>query len=283
LTHLLLLVAVVIWGSTFVASKVCLGAMGPVQLVAGRFLIAAPALFLMARLRGASFRLGDHKKVLLLAVFVFSIHYLLQTWALEFTTAMNGSWLVAVSPLTIALLATLFLREPPPRAAGMILASAGILLLVSKGDMRSLGGLSSVGDVMVLVSTFTWSVFTIITRNPSRKLDPVVVTLVMTLPLAASAFVLPLVLDRWTPWSELGLETSVALVFLGLAGVALAQWFWQWGVAKVGAAQAGVFLYLEPLVTTALAVPYLGEPFTLSTFLGGALVILGVLFARRRA
>jgi drug/metabolite transporter (DMT)-like permease len=140
-----------------------------------------------------------------------------------------------------------------------------------------------VGDVLVLVSTFTWSVFTIITRNQSRSLDPLVVTLLMTVPLAASALVLPLVLDRWTPWSELGFETTIALVFLGLAGVALAQWFWQWGVAKIGAAQAGVFLYLEPLVTTALAVPYLGEPLGVSTVLGGALVILGVFFARRRA
>jgi drug/metabolite transporter (DMT)-like permease len=138
-----------------------------------------------------------------------------------------------------------------------------------------------VGDFMVLASTFTWAVFTIITRNPSRALDPVVVTFVMTVPLAASALVLPLVLDRWTAWSDLGLETLLALLFLGLAGVALAQWFWQRGVAKLGAAQAGLFLYLEPLATTALAVPYLGEPFGPSTAVGGLLVVLGVFLARR--
>jgi len=270
-----------IWGSTFVASKICLGVMSPIQLVAGRFLIAAPALFLVARLRGASFRLGAHKKVLLLAAALFSFHYLLQTWALEFTTATNSGWLITVAPLTIALLAALFLREPAPPAMGILVASLGILLLVSKGDLRSLGTLSSVGDFMVLASTFTWAVFTIITRNPSRSLDPVVVTFVMTVPLAASALVLPLVLDRWTAWSDLGLETSFALVFLGLAGVALAQWFWQRGVAKLGAAQAGLFLYLEPLATTALAVPYLGEPFGPVTAVGGLLVILGVFLARR--
>lgn len=283
MTQLLLLTAVVIWGATFVASKICLGVMSPVQLVAGRFLIAAPALLLVARLRGASFRLGAHKKVLVLAVFIFSFHYLLQAWALEFTTATNSGWLVAVSPLTIALLAALFLREPTPPAAGILLASLGIVLLVSKGDLRSLGALSSMGDFMVLASTFTWAVFTIITRNPSRSLDPVVVTFVMTVPLAASALVLPFVLDRWTAWSELSLQTSLALVFLGLAGVALAQWFWQRGVAKLGAAQAGLFLYLEPLATTALAVPYLGEPFGPVTVVGGLLVVLGVFLARRRA
>jgi drug/metabolite transporter (DMT)-like permease len=280
-TQLLLLLAVVIWGSTFVASKICLGVMSPIQLVAGRFLIAAPALYLVARLRGASFRLGAHKKVLFLAVALFSFHYLLQTWALEFTTATNSGWLITVAPLTIALLAALFLREPAPPAMGILVASLGILLLVSKGDLRSLGTLSSVGDFMVLASTFTWAVFTIITRNPSRALDPVVVTFVMTVPLAASALVLPLLLDRWTAWSDLGLETLLALLFLGLAGVALAQWFWQRGVAKLGAAQAGLFLYLEPLATTALAVPYLGEPFGPVTTVGGLLVILGVFLARR--
>jgi drug/metabolite transporter (DMT)-like permease len=281
LTRLLLLIAVIIWGSTFVASKICLGVMSPVQLVAGRFLIAAPALFVIARLRAASFRLGAHKKVLFLAAVLFSFHYLLQTSALEFTTATNSGWLVAVAPLSIALLAALFLREPTPPVAGIVVASLGILLLVSQGDLSRLGALSSAGDFMVLASTLTWAVFTIITRNPSRSLDPVVVTFVMTVPLAVSALVLPLVLDRWTPWSELGREALLVLVFLGLAGVALAQWFWQRGVAKLGAAQAGVFLYLEPLATTALAVPFLGEPFSPVTAVGGLLVVLGVILARR--
>ncbi|MGH9337661.1 MAG: EamA family transporter, partial [Vicinamibacteria bacterium] len=55
MTQLLLLVAVIIWGWTFVATKICLSYMSPIQLVASRFFIAAPALFLVAKLRGASF------------------------------------------------------------------------------------------------------------------------------------------------------------------------------------------------------------------------------------
>jgi drug/metabolite transporter (DMT)-like permease len=281
LTQLLLLLAVMIWGSTFVATKVCLAVMSPVQLVAGRFLLAAPALYAIARLRGASFGLGAHKKTLVLAALLFSFHYLLQTWALDFTTAAKSGWLITVTPLTIALLAALFLREPTPPVSGILLASAGILLLVSGGDPGSLGALSSLGDFMVLASTVTWAVFTIITRDPSRSLDPVVVTFTMTVPLAVSALFLPLFLDRWSPWRELDLETSLALGFLGLAGVALAQWFWQRGVAKLGAARAGLFLYLEPLATTALAVPVLGESFGAATAIGGVLVILGVFLARR--
>jgi drug/metabolite transporter (DMT)-like permease len=275
-TRLLLLAAVLIWGSTFVASKLCLAVMSPLQLVSLRFLIASPALFVAARLRGASFRLGRHKKVLLLAVVVFSAHYLLQTWGLQFTTATNSGWIVAFSPLVIALLAAIMLRERMPPAAGILIAIAGILLLVSRGDLRSLGGMSSVGDFLVIVSTLTWAVFTVLTRNPSRSLDPLVVTFFMTVPLAASGLVLSQTAEGWRDWRDFDLETSIAVLFLGLAGVALAQWFWQAGVAKLGAAKAGLFLFLEPLVTTALAVPYLGEPFGISTAIGGLLVIVGV-------
>jgi drug/metabolite transporter (DMT)-like permease len=281
LTQLLLLAAVIIWGSTFVASKICLSVMSPIQLVASRFFLAAPALFLIARFRGASFRLGAHRKIVFLATALFSFHYLLQTWALEYTTATNSGWIITVSPLAIALLAAIFLREPAPPLAGIVLASLGIVLLVSNGDLSRLGALSSLGDFMVLASTFTWAVFTIITRNPSRSLDPAVVTFAMTVPLAISALILPFAAGRWTPLRDLGFETSAALLFLGVAGVALAQWFWQRGVAKLGAARAGLFLYLEPLATTALAVPVLGEPFGPWTAVGGLLVIVGVYVAQR--
>jgi drug/metabolite transporter (DMT)-like permease len=283
-TQLLLLAAVVIWGWTFVATKICLESMSPIQLVASRFLIAVPSLFLVARLRGATFRVGPHKRSLLLGVLIFSAHYLLQTWALEFTTATNSGWIVTVTPLAIAILAAAFLGESisTRMVLGILVASTGIGLLVSRGEVTNLSWLSSVGDWMVLGSTFTWAAFTIVTRDPSRSLDPSIVALTMTLPLAAAALALPFSLGSYTSPGSWSGGTWGALIFLGVFGVALAQWFWQAGIARLGAAQAGLFLYLEPLATTALAVPYLGEPFPLSSAVGGGLVVLGVFLARRK-
>ena len=283
MTYLLLLVAVTIWGATFVASKICLESMGPGQLVASRFLLAAPALLFVARLRGARVVLGPMTRTFALGAAVFSGHYLLQTRALEHTTATNTGWLVAVGPIPIAILAALFLDEPLRRSTGLgiALASAGVVLLVSRGELGTLGWLSSVGDWMALASTLTWALYTVITRDLGRAHDPVVVALVMTAPLAVGALGLPFVLESWTPVGSLSSRTLLALVFLGVGGVAVAQWFWQAGVAQLGATRAGLFLYLEPLVTTGLAVPILGESIGFATVAGGLLALSGVFVAQR--
>jgi len=74
-----------------------------------------------------------------------------------------------------------------------------------------------------------------------------------------------------------------AVLYLAIPGTALAHWFWQEGVAALGGARSGLYLYLEPLATVALAVPLLGEPFGPFIALGGALVVTGVWLGQREA
>jgi len=283
MTHGALLVAVVIWGSTFVATKICLEQMGTLQLVASRFVLGAPALYLIARARRARLDLRPVWRPVCFGAAVFSVHFILQTWALEFTSATKTGWIVAVTPVTLAILARIFLKEAMTRAvvSGIVLASAGIVALVSRGSLSSLSGPQSFGDWLALLSTLTWAIYTIVTRDLSRARDPVVIAFAMTLPLAVGGLVLPALLSTWVSVGDLSGKTLWALSFLGLGGVAIAQWFWQHGVARLGATTAGLFLYLEPLVTTALAVPLLGEPFGPTTALGGSLILGGVFVASR--
>ncbi|MNC91719.1 EamA-like transporter family protein [compost metagenome] len=73
-----------------------------------------------------------------------------------------------------------------------------------------------------------------------------------------------------------------ALLYLAIAGLALGNWFWQVGVATLGATRAGMYLYLEPLATLALAVPLLGEPFGVVIAIGGGLVLTGIYLGQTR-
>ena len=283
--RLLLLFAVVVWGATFVATKICLETLSPAQLVGARFLIALPMLFLIARASGVRIGPVPLRLPIVTGVAVFSFHYLVQTLALVFTTASNSGWLVAVTPLAIALLSAIFLRESIPRATslGILVASLGVVLLISRGNLGNLDWLSSIGDWLALGSCFTWAAYTLITRELVRTTHPLAITILVHVPGAVLAGLVLVAAPSQLPLAELPLRGVVALGFLAIFGSALAQYFWQIGISRVGSVAAGMFLYLEPLATTALAVPVLGEVFGLASALGGALLLLGVYVAQRFA
>jgi drug/metabolite transporter (DMT)-like permease len=202
---------------------------------------------------------------------------------LNYTSATKTGWIIAVSPLAMAVLSVLLLKEKIGRkeTMGIALASVGIVVLVSNGALTSLGWLKSVGDWLVLVSAHTWALYTIVTRNVSRSRNPLTVTVVVFAPLVLTSLGYLLVSGRASALMSLPAAAIGGLLFLAVPGT-LAQWFWQIGTAKIGAARAGIFLYLEPIATAALAVPLLGEQFTVFTAAGGALVIAGVWWAQRR-
>jgi len=282
--QLLLLCAVVIWGWTFVATKICLAYMSPVELLGLRLLIAVPVLVVVALFRGSIRPWRLPLRPVLLGSTLFGIHFYIQITGLEYTTATNTGWIIAVTPVVLALMSHLILGERISRglAYGILVATVGIVVLISGGRLTDVGWLGSVGDWLILASAHTWALYTIAVRGLTRSEDPLVVTIAVLLPAAlVSAAILWFVSDG-SKFLRLPADALIALLFLGIFGMALAHWFWQIGVSRVGAARAGVFLYLEPLATTALAVPYLGEPFGVATLIGGGLVLLGVWIARSR-
>ena len=181
-------------------------------------------------------------------------------------------------------MAFLILKEKIGRnvIAGIVIATVGILLLISKGYLFDFGWLSSIGDWLVLGSAHTWALYTIATRDLSRACNPLTVTFTMLLAPAIVALVVMLPTSQWSAFLNLPVKAVIAFLFLGILGTAIAHWFWQEGVGRVGAAKAGIFLYLEPLATTAIAVPYLHESFGVYTAIGGFLVLLGVGLAQRK-
>jgi drug/metabolite transporter (DMT)-like permease len=285
IAHLLLLSAVIIWGWTFVGTKILVAELSPVDIFAARLAIGVPFLgiLLLARRVRLPFTRAD-VATLLLGGAVLTVHFLIQAYALMTTSASNSGWIIAVTPLVLAVVSFLVLRERLgwSAIAGIAVALLGVLLLVSRGRLRDLGALQTTGDWLMLLSTLTWAIFTVATRNVARRHDPLAVTFGVMLAAAALTAVLVPALGDPARLGSLSARGVLALLYLGIAGLALGNWFWQVGIAAVGAARAGMYLYLEPLATVALAVPLLGEPFGLFTALGGGLVLAGVYLGQRR-
>ena len=208
-----LVVAVVIWGWTFIATKVCLRYLSPAELLSLRFQIALPVLLAMILARGTRLSLRRDAGRTLLGSALITLHFLVQITGLRYTSATHTSWIIAVTPLVIALLARTLLGERIgwATASGMGVATLGILLLVSGGRPSALTAPSSVGDWLVLASAHTWALYTIATRDLARRQDSLAVTFLILLPATVVSVPAMAVEFDWSRLARLPLEAVITL------------------------------------------------------------------------
>src|SRR5687768_15190274 len=226
LPHVLLLSAVVMWGWTFVATKILLAELGPIEIVATRLAIGLPFLVLLLLVQRVPLRFdrGDVAPLLVGGAIV-TVHLLLQVVGLVTTTATNSGWIISVTPLALAVLSLLFLRERIGwrGVAGIAVATAGILLLVSRGRLTDLAWLRSTGDWLIVASAHTWAIYTVATRNLAGRRNPLAVTFGILTVAAAFTAVLFAVTADMASIRSLSPRGLAALLYLAIPGLALGQ------------------------------------------------------------
>jgi drug/metabolite transporter (DMT)-like permease len=169
------------------------------------------------------------------------------------------------------------------RIAGIALATAGVLVVVSRGRLGALwtGEEGTIGDVLVLASAVNWAVFTVLSRGRIREEEPARMMLwVMT---AGWALTFPWLfsgpglseLPRLTPGGW------VAVLFLGLVCSGAAYVAYYDALRVLSAARVASFIYLQPLVTAAVAVAAGQETLVPAAFVGGALILGGLALVNR--
>ena len=276
------LIAVAVWGASFVAVQVALEAFTPLGLVAARLLLGGALLLLLQRLTAGPLlpEREDRSATLWLGV-ILAVHMLLQTTGLLTTSAVNTGWIIAAIPAAIALGARVFLalRLSPAGWSGVALASAGVLVVVGASPAELAG--ARFGDGLAAGSCFTWAAYTLIAGKPVARSGALRITAATMV--VAAALVLPAVpLQGWfvaTP----GARQWLAFGFLALACSAMAYLFWYQALAALGPVRTGATLYAEPFFTLAASALVLGETGGGGTLAGGLLVLAGVFLVQRAA
>ncbi len=279
----------VIWGGTFIATKIALQEVSPATVVWLRFamgvVILGAAVFI--RKEFAVPQRSEWAYFALLGFIGVAFHQWLQANGLQTAQATTTAWIVASTPVFIALLGWLVLKEKPGwlRIGGIALAAIGVLLIVSKGNIGALftGQEGTIGDLLVLISAPNWAIYTVLSRRELEK-HPAA-RMMFYVMLLGWIFTAVWIFGFGPGLSEIGhldLKGWSAILVLGIFGSGLAYIAYYDALQVLPASQLGVFLNIEPLVTTLLAAPLLGEPITFIVILGGAVILFGIYLVNRK-
>lgn len=279
LGHLAALLTIIIWGTTFISTKILLVDFKPMEILVYRFIIGFLALWTACPRRLKVKRRKQELTFAAAGLCGITLYYLLENIALTFTMASNVGVIISVAPFFTAILARLFVKsEEKLRAnffAGFALAMAGIILISFNGATFEL---NPMGDILAVLAAFVWACYSILTKKIGSYGYPVVLATRRTF-FYGVFFMIPTLFffDFQTELSRFYNVTYLFNIFyLGLGASALCFVTWNFAVKILGAVKTSIYIYMVPVITIVTSVLILTEPVTWISAVGALLAISGL-------
>jgi len=262
------------WGTGFFFGKIAFTRLGVGHYVLYRFLFAC--LGLLPILEKPQFTRREWNLILIGALLGIPLQFMVQFEGLKLTTVSHAALMVGTMPVILAAGATLFAHERLDAKGWLALfgSTAGIALIAASAGHGGIHGGNLWGDLLVVLSLIIALGWVLLNqRLILRGRSPLSVTC-WTL-LTGTAMLAPWVLlqDGLPPVRGLGFAVWGATAASGLFSTAAATLFWNWGIHRVPASRAGVFLNIEPALGSILGVLVLGDRLGPGAWIGGALII----------
>jgi len=283
LIHLKLIAVAIMWGGTFIATKMASAVFGTFTGAALRYVFALvlmiPMLYLQNR---QAFRINRKQFVQLLilgfsGIFAYSFFFFT---GLKHVKASHGALIVALNPVMVMVLSAAINKERirPMRLVGILLSLSGTALVISRGNPADLFTMFGWGDALMLGCPVSWAVYTYFAKDALKLSTPLQAsTWAIILGLALISFFIP----SETYPSQVSLDIWMALAYLGVCGSFLGfVWYYQ-GISKIGPVKTAAYNNLIPVFAMLLSVIILGESIELHTIYGSLLVIGGVYLVNR--
>ena len=265
--HIMALITIVIWGTTFISTKILLEDFTPVEILFSRFLLGVLALIAVYPKR---LKIKDKKQEFTFAaagLCGICLYYLLENIALTYTMASNVGVIISVAPFFTAVLSHVFLKEEEKLKAqffvGFIVAMTGISLISFSGSKLEL---NPIGDVLAVAAAFIWAVYSLLIRKISSYGYHTIQT-TRRIFTYGIIFMLPFlfVFDVSLNMQKLVRpEYALNLIYLGLGASALCFVTWNYAVKMLGAVKTSVYIYIVPVITVVTSVIVL-PPHTLKS------------------
>ncbi len=273
------------WGTGFFFGKIALTRLNVGHMVLYRFIFACIGLLPM--LRPPTFGKKDWVLLLVAAFLGIPLQFMIQFYGLSLTTVSHAALMVGTMPVILAIGATIFLHERLDWKGWLALvgSTTGVALISLSGTRHlvSAQGPSFIGDMLVVISLFIALGWVLINRELMYRHSPMTVTVysILTGSVMLALWIIPT--DGPPPIHGLGMNVWLACAAGGLLCTSAATFLWNWGIHRVPASRAGVFLNIEPALGSILGVELLGERLGPYAWLGGALIIAAAIVLTTRA
>lgn len=283
--HITALVTIVIWGTTFISTKILLTGFTPIEILFLRFLLGFIILWLVYPKR---LRVKDKKQELTMAaagLCGICLYYLFENIALTYTMASNVGVIISVAPFFTAVLSHISAPSQEKLSlsffGGFIVAIAGICLISFMGEELKL---NLKGDILSVIAAFIWAVYSLLTRKISGYGYNTIQTtrrifaygIVCMIPvLFVSGF-------DFDIYKFKNYEYLFNLIYLGAGASALCFVTWNYAVKILGAVKTSVYIYMVPVITVVTSVIVLKEHITVMMAAGTVLTLVGLLLSERK-
>lgn len=274
-------VIVVIWGCTFVQTKVLINSgLRPDEIFVLRFVIAYLLIlpFSWRRLFLDGFK--DELIAISLGLTGGSLYFLTENYALAYGYCSNVSLIVCLTPLVTAVVVGWFYpaeRLGKAGVVGSLVALVGMALVIFNGNFVL--KLSPLGDVLAFAACLCWALYSLLIKRLSAKYSNMLITRkvfgygLLTM--------LPLMLARGMNYDAVvdgGVKVWGNILFLGCVASMLCFLGWNWCLARIGTVRATNFIYLNPIIAIVSSAIVLDERVTWIAISGAVLILLGLIY-----
>lgn len=284
--YVYLICSTLLWGGVFHVIKYPLAVAPPFVLLIARFSLTG-ILLLPFLLRNQNYGLilqpGVLREIVILSIIGICGYNILFTYGMGMTDPATGSLIIAANPVMTTLIARIWKKEPvsPLRWVGIVLAFAGLAFIVFEGKlMNALNLKLGPGNLILLGAPLMWAIYSVRSRDVLARVPSTVFTaaiILLSLPPQGAMAIYQF--DGWRWASNTGFWLGIA--YLGILATGVSYLLWNEGVRLIGAARSSIFVNLIP-VTALLIAMLLGQPLYMHHYLGGSIVVLGVILATRK-
>ena len=281
----LLLLMILIWGSNFSIVKVALVDFPEIAFNAMRLVVGTTVYMLVimgtpARSQLRTLTRRDWLELLFLGSVGTFLYQFCFVSAVKRTSVGNGSLIIGMSPIVIALLSAVVGHERirPVRWLGIAVAMFGLYLVVGHGV--DLTGQSWRGDLLMMGGVVCWSVYSVASQGILKRHSPLLV-IALTFSIGATLYVLAMIpILLAVDWRAISGFSWLMMLTSALLALNLSYWIWYTGLKRLGGSRTSVYSYLTPVVAMAVAAAWLDEPISANQIAGAGAILAGLLITR---